>query len=193
MIGRPTVRASCRGMFASWTISLATKCALDGRLRIGRTLATWMPSSRPCPSSLLMRNGASSEMASRKNTLFWKSYLTYTFYRLQSEGKVLEDEEKGIAAFNTGLVDPTYEADACRLLPSNMEQPWCFRSVLQGGLEDVGQEAGRILRSSSAGCILQEEEDLLSMGTSPKTIRSSTTSTACRGFPGRRASWRTMP
>lgn len=52
-----------------------------------------------------------------------RSYLIYTFYRLQFEGKVLEDTEKGIAAFNTGLVDDTYEAIYACFSP-NVEQPW---------------------------------------------------------------------
>ena len=69
-----------------------------------------------------------------------KSYLTYTFYRLQSEGKVLEDEEKGIAAFNTGLVDPTYEAIYACFSPSNMEQPWRFEAFCKAGSKLWGKK-----------------------------------------------------
>ena len=69
-----------------------------------------------------------------------KSYLTYTFYRLQSEGKVLEDEEKGIAAFNTGLVDPTYEAIYACFSPSNMEQPWRFEAFCKVGSKLWGKK-----------------------------------------------------
>lgn len=69
-----------------------------------------------------------------------KSYLTYTFYRLQSEGKVLEDEEKGIAAFNTGLVDPTYEAIYACFSPSNMEQPWRFEAFCKAGSKMWGKK-----------------------------------------------------
>lgn len=69
-----------------------------------------------------------------------KSYLTYTFYRLQSEGKVLADEEKGIAAFNTGLVDPTYEAIYACFSPSNMEQPWRFEAFCKAGSKLWGKK-----------------------------------------------------
>lgn len=69
-----------------------------------------------------------------------KSYLTYTFYRLQSEGKVLEDEEKGIAAFNTGLVDPTYEAIYACFSPSNMEQPCRFEAFCKAGSKLWGKK-----------------------------------------------------
>ncbi len=91
-----------------------------------------------------------------------KSYLTYTFYRLQSEGKVLEDEEKGIAAFNTGLVDPTYEAIYACFSPSNMEQPWRFEAFCKAGSKLWGK---RLVASfdplPQRAAYFEKKEDLL--------------------------------
>ena len=91
-----------------------------------------------------------------------KSYLTYTFYRLQSEGKVLEDEEKGIAAFNTGLVDPTYEAIYACFSPSNMEQPWRFEAFCKAGSKMWGKKlvASFDPLPQRAACF-EKKEDLL--------------------------------
>ncbi len=68
------------------------------------------------------------------------SYLTYTFYRLQSEGKVLENREKGIAAFNTGLVNETYESIYACFSPSNAGQPWRFESFCKAGSKMWGKK-----------------------------------------------------
>ena len=62
------------------------------------------------------------------------SYLTYTFYRLDYEGKVLENAEKGIAAFNTGLVDKTYEAIYACFSPTTFgSAPWHFEEFCKAG------------------------------------------------------------
>ena len=68
------------------------------------------------------------------------SYLTYTFYRLQTEGKVLERRELGIAAFNTGLVDRTYEPIYACFSPSTLEQPWRFEAFCKAGSRQWGKQ-----------------------------------------------------
>ncbi len=75
-----------------------------------------------------------------KSNSILKSYLTYTFYRLQAEGKVLENRERGIAAFNTGLVDATYEAIYACFSPSNMELPWRFEAFCKAGSRMWGKK-----------------------------------------------------
>lgn len=69
-----------------------------------------------------------------------KSYLTYTFYRLKWENKILEDEEKGIAAFNTGLVDETYEAIFACFTPSTIDAPWRFAGFCKAGSRGLGKQ-----------------------------------------------------
>lgn len=69
-----------------------------------------------------------------------RSYLMYTFYRLQSENKVLEDSDKGIAAFNTGLVDPTYEAIYACFSPSSSGYPWRFEAFCKAGSKQWGKK-----------------------------------------------------
>lgn len=69
-----------------------------------------------------------------------RSYLMYTFYRLQSEKKVLENSDKGIAAFNTGLVDPTYEAIYACFSPSSSGCPWRFEAFYKAGSKQWGKK-----------------------------------------------------
>lgn len=116
------------------------------KVRAGRALADWaylgnMDSLAETLSDFALdekwgfeRDGEPKEFS------ILKSYLTYTFYRLQTEGKVLEDEEKGIAAFNTGLVDPTYEAIYACFSPSSMEQPWRFEAFCKAGSKMWGKK-----------------------------------------------------
>ena len=68
-----------------------------------------------------------------------KSYLLYTFYRLKTEGKILEDREKGIAAFNTGLVDSTYEPVYACFSPSTIDAPWRFEAFCRAGTKQWGK------------------------------------------------------
>ena len=69
------------------------------------------------------------------------SYLTYTFYRLDYEGKVLENAEKGIAAFNTGLVDKTYEAIYACFSPTTFgSAPWHFEEFCKAGSRQWGKK-----------------------------------------------------
>lgn len=68
-----------------------------------------------------------------------RSYLLYTFYRLKTEGKILEDREKGIAAFNTGLVDSTYEPIYACFSPSTIDAPWRFEAFCRAGTKQWGK------------------------------------------------------
>ncbi len=45
----------------------------------------------------------------REDRRILQGYLRYTFYRLECEGKVLKSEDGQYAAFNTGLVDESYD------------------------------------------------------------------------------------
>lgn len=69
-----------------------------------------------------------------------RSYLTYTFYRLQAEGKVLENRAQGIAAFNTGLVDRTYEPLYACFSPSSLGEPWRFEAFCKAGSRQWGKK-----------------------------------------------------
>ena len=46
---------------------------------------------------------------SKDKYIILKTYLTYTYFKLQNEDKILVDEDSHFAAFNTGLVSPNYE------------------------------------------------------------------------------------
>ncbi len=67
------------------------------------------------------------------------SYLRYTFYRLQCEGKICEDAENGFAAFNTGLVNRTYEPIFACFVPNSYAQPWRFSGFCKQGSRALGK------------------------------------------------------
>ena len=92
-----------------------------------------------------------------KSNSILESYLTYTFYRLQAEGKVLENRERGIAAFNTGLVDATYEAIYACFSPSNMEQPWRFEAFCKAGSRMWGKKLVVRLSLCRKGVVCRKE------------------------------------
>lgn len=90
------------------------------------------------------------------------NYLIYTFYKLKTEGKVLEDRDKGIAAFNTGLVDKTYEPIYACFSPSSINEPWRFEAFCKAG----SRQWGKKLVSSfnplpKRASYFQRKEDLL--------------------------------
>lgn len=63
-----------------------------------------------------------------------KSYLRYTFYHLQVEGKICEDVGLDIAAFNTGLVNRVYEPlYACFSKKDGPDRPWVFNGFCKAG------------------------------------------------------------
>lgn len=78
---------------------------------------------------------------SRKPYSILRSYLTYTFYKLQSDGMVFEDEDAQFAAFNTGLVNKTYEAIyACFTANERGPQPWIFQEFCYAGQSGAGKK-----------------------------------------------------
>ncbi len=128
-----------------WVVCYADNFA-RAKANAGRALMDW--AYIPSWSELLETLSAAalnekwdfeSNGAPRTNSILG-SYFTYTFYRLYSEGKVLEDRDKGIAAFNTGLVDETYEAIYACFSPSNVGQPWRFESFCKAGSKTWGKK-----------------------------------------------------
>lgn len=91
-----------------------------------------------------------------------KSYLSYTFYRLQQEGKVLEDAEHGMAAFNTGLVTNTYEPIYACFSPTHAERAWRFSGFCRAGSRGLGKELVRTFRPlPQKARYFERKEDLL--------------------------------
>lgn len=70
-----------------------------------------------------------------------KNYLIYTFYRLQFEGKVLESSDHGLAAFDTGLVDKTYESIYACFVPEPIGAVhWRFEAFCKAGSRQWGKK-----------------------------------------------------
>ena len=70
------------------------------------------------------------------------NYLKYTFVRLRREGKVLEDFEIGVAAFNTGLVDRRFESIHALFEPNQtdaFQQKWRLQGFCIAGEDAVGK------------------------------------------------------
>lgn len=91
-----------------------------------------------------------------------RSYLTYTFFRLKMEGKVLESREQGIAAFNTGLVDKTYEPIYACFSPATSGKPWRFEAFCKAGSRQWGKKlASSFNPLPKRASYFQRKEDLL--------------------------------
>ncbi|MBO1678482.1 DUF3825 domain-containing protein [Bittarella massiliensis (ex Durand et al. 2017)] len=94
-------------------------------------------------------------------------YIKYTFYRLKQEGKVCILEREGrreFAAFNTGLVDRTYEEIYACFLPNAQAEktPWAFDCFCTAGSRGAGK---RLVDSFNplpqAASYFRRKEDLL--------------------------------
>ncbi|MCB5941353.1 DUF3825 domain-containing protein [bacterium 210820-DFI.6.52] len=94
-------------------------------------------------------------------------YIKYTFYRLKQEGKVCILEREGrreFAAFNTGLVDHTYEEIYACFLPNAQPEktPWAFDCFCTAGSRGAGK---RLVDSFNplpqAASYFRRKEDLL--------------------------------
>ena len=71
-----------------------------------------------------------------------RQYLKYTFLRLQHEGKILFNEDKTFAAFNTGLVTPHYDDIYACFEESDTEEhatKWRFLEFCTAGGRGVGK------------------------------------------------------
>ena len=69
------------------------------------------------------------------------NYLTYTFYKLKTDGLVLENKtsEGGWAAFNTGLVDNLYDPIFALFRKNQGPQQWRFFDFCVPGKRDSGR------------------------------------------------------
>lgn len=73
-----------------------------------------------------------------------RSYLKYTFYHLQVEGKICEDPELDFAAFNTGLVNKVYDPlYACFSKKDGADRPWVFSGFCRAGSRSLGKSLVR--------------------------------------------------
>ena len=69
------------------------------------------------------------------------SYLCYTFYRLQRQGKVVMTKEEDFAAFNTGLVTPSYDdIYACFDRNQGGSSPWQLAGFCRAGERGLGKK-----------------------------------------------------
>ena len=73
-----------------------------------------------------------------------RSYLLHTFGRLYLEKKILVNEKAGLAAFNTGLVDPRYEPIHALFAPNDgSRSPWQLAGFCIAGEGSDGQSLVR--------------------------------------------------
>ena len=69
------------------------------------------------------------------------SYLCYTFYRLQMQHKISITKEEDFAAFNTGLVTPSYdEIYACFEKNRGGSSPWQLAGFCRAGERGLGKK-----------------------------------------------------
>ncbi|MGN0071498.1 MAG: DUF3825 domain-containing protein [Atopobiaceae bacterium] len=75
-----------------------------------------------------------------------RDYLSFTFLRLEREDKVLVDDEGDFCAFDTGLVDESYEAIYACFTPNRVpdRMPWYLSGFATAGSGRLGD---RLLRS----------------------------------------------
>jgi predicted Zn finger-like uncharacterized protein len=76
-----------------------------------------------------------------------RNYILYTFYKLHTEGKIMEVTHRGtrLAAFNTGLVDKLYDSIYALFHknPRQNFQQWKFHSFCRANIGKDGQELTR--------------------------------------------------
>lgn len=99
-----------------------------------------------------------------------RNYISYTFYRLQAEDKVLVDEQAGVAVFNTGLVDSTYEAIYACFSHSEQGIEWKFESFCKAGSRGWGKKLVSIFNPlPERASYIERKEDLFFDSDSPLT------------------------
>ena len=70
-----------------------------------------------------------------------RSFLTYTFQRAALQGRVAVDVENGFAAFNTGLVSPTFDDLYMCFNPNYQKSPeWSYAGVCIAGERGLGKK-----------------------------------------------------
>ena len=84
--------------------------------------------------------GPAGEDGAEPYDILW-NYVRYTFYRLQATDCVLEDVGRGIAAFDTGLVNAYYEPIYACFEPNDpaKRQPWRFAAFCEAGAREWGK------------------------------------------------------
>ncbi|MCI6274310.1 MAG: DUF3825 domain-containing protein [Coriobacteriaceae bacterium] len=86
------------------------------------------------------------ERGDRPRYAILANYLKYTFWRLEHEGKVRENPASGFAAFNTGLVDRSYESIFACFEANDREtarQRWMLLGFYRAGEARVGDRLVR--------------------------------------------------
>ena len=97
-----------------------------------------------------------------------RSYLCYSFYRLKSEGKVLENPERGLASFNTGLVDRLYEPIYACFHANDGILAWRFGGFCRSGAKGLGKQLVSAFNPlPQAASYFSRKEDLLFDMTQP--------------------------
>jgi hypothetical protein len=99
----------------------------------------------------------------RKNNYILKKYIQYTFYRVQMEGKVACSKNRGLAVFNTGLVDRHFdEIYACFVPNKGGASPWLFKEFCVAGHSNLGKQLVRHFNPlPQAASYVSRKEDLL--------------------------------
>ena len=79
---------------------------------------------------------------SKDKYIILKTYLTYTYFKLQNEDKILVDEDSHFAAFNTGLVSPNYEPIYGVMMINDMpdrKEKYIFQGFSIAGMQGLGK------------------------------------------------------
>lgn len=99
----------------------------------------------------------------RRNNYILKKYIQYTFYRVQLEGKVSCSKNRGLAVFNTGLVDRHFdEIYACFVPNKGGSSPWLFKEFCVAGHSNLGKQLVRHFNPlPQAASYVNRKEDLL--------------------------------
>lgn len=99
-----------------------------------------------------------------------RNYLNYTFRRLQADEKVLMDKAVGMAAFNTGLVDSTYEDIYACFSHCDTGLEWRFEAFCKAGSRGWGKKLVSTFNPLPArASYISRKEDLIFDTDSPLT------------------------
>lgn len=92
-----------------------------------------------------------------------RSYLTNTYQRLSVQDKVLVSAGEGFAAFNTGLVTPTYDDLYLCFTPNVRPRPaWCYAGLCVAGEKGLGKRlAGTFAKLPTVATYVDNVSDLV--------------------------------
>ncbi|MCH4053665.1 MAG: DUF3825 domain-containing protein [Atopobiaceae bacterium] len=124
----------------SWAFLAGWEDALDG------LAAKALPERWDFASPEGAGNGSGNGSGGGRRNTILANYLRYTFCRLEHEGKVREDAEAGLASFDTGLVDQSYEPIYACFNRNRRPgaQPWFLAGFFRAGEDSMGD---RIVRA----------------------------------------------